>query len=489
MPKLIYIKRSEHRQERLDELLARIRDDDGASYVAFTDAAELADLVTADLATLLAERFDAAERRHEPPRRGRVGLRSSTESSAAGAAHSARGPRSRTRTIARMLTRKGAAARHDHGPGWHRQEPLAVAAAREVEAAFPDGVVFVDLAPVLDAGLVTAAVANALGVRDTGDRRLAEKVARALAGRRVLLVLDNVEQVVDAAPELSALLAGSSATVLATSRILLRVRGEQNVPLGPARRRMRPPSSSSNARARSSPTSSSRRECRSGCRDLRERSTTSRSPSSSPPLVCVCCRRRHWRNGSITRCRCSSAARAIFPTVSARSRDHRMERPAALGSRAGASACAWESSVPASVSMRSSGWPMAWRVDAVEALGALVDGSLVREQGRGSQAWFTMLATVREYGRDRLAERGHLAERRSGTRGFYVGLAAAKPKRRRPGRGQVGAGPRLLDELDELRAAVDHLLGTRRFDDVASSCGRCTRSGGAGADPARCGLG
>ena len=44
----------------LDELLERIRDDDDASYVTFTDADELADLVTADLATLLAERFDAA---------------------------------------------------------------------------------------------------------------------------------------------------------------------------------------------------------------------------------------------------------------------------------------------------------------------------------------------------------------------------------------------------------------------------------------------
>ncbi len=108
-----------------------------------------------------------------------------------------------------------------------------MAAAREVEAAFPDGVVFVDLAPVLDAGLVITAVANALGIRDTGERPLAEKLAGALAGRRLLLVLDNVEQVVDAAPKLSALIEGSSASVLATSRILLRVRGEQNVPVGP----------------------------------------------------------------------------------------------------------------------------------------------------------------------------------------------------------------------------------------------------------------
>ena len=66
-------------------------------------------------------------------------------------------------------------------------------------------------------------------------RPIADKVAGALAGRRVLLVLDNVEQVVDAAPKLSALLAESAASVLATSRILLRVRGEQNVPLGPLR--------------------------------------------------------------------------------------------------------------------------------------------------------------------------------------------------------------------------------------------------------------
>src|SRR5688572_11634520 len=66
IPKLIYIKHSEHRQERLHELLERIRDDDDASYVAFTDVDELAALVTADLATLLAERFDAAAGRREP---------------------------------------------------------------------------------------------------------------------------------------------------------------------------------------------------------------------------------------------------------------------------------------------------------------------------------------------------------------------------------------------------------------------------------------
>ena len=58
IPMLIYVKRSEQRQDRLESLLDRIRDDDRASYVAFEDAEELGPLLTADLATLLAERFD-----------------------------------------------------------------------------------------------------------------------------------------------------------------------------------------------------------------------------------------------------------------------------------------------------------------------------------------------------------------------------------------------------------------------------------------------
>ena len=66
IPKLIYIKSGTDRQPRLEDLLARIRDDDAASYVSFTEADELAELLTADLATLLAERFDAAGPRDAP---------------------------------------------------------------------------------------------------------------------------------------------------------------------------------------------------------------------------------------------------------------------------------------------------------------------------------------------------------------------------------------------------------------------------------------
>ena len=60
MPRLVYVKRESVREERLGALLEQIRVDDRVSYTPFTDAAELGELIAADLATLLAERFDAS---------------------------------------------------------------------------------------------------------------------------------------------------------------------------------------------------------------------------------------------------------------------------------------------------------------------------------------------------------------------------------------------------------------------------------------------
>ena len=120
------------------------------------------------------------------------------------------------------------------GPGGVGKTRLALEAARDSGDHFPDGVFFVDLARLGDAVLVLSAVSQALGVRTTGDRPLLETLLARLHGKRLLLVLDNFEHVLEAAPEMASL-AGScpNLTILTTSRAPLRVRGEKRYPVPP----------------------------------------------------------------------------------------------------------------------------------------------------------------------------------------------------------------------------------------------------------------
>ena len=122
------------------------------------------------------------------------------------------------------------------GPGGVGKTRLAVRTAAELSAHFPDGVAFVPLAAVRDAALVPDEVARALALPvgtysgEVGLRRLSEQLSR----RRMLLILDNVEQLLPGAEEIGALLdALSDVTVLATSRAPLHLREEQEYPVRP----------------------------------------------------------------------------------------------------------------------------------------------------------------------------------------------------------------------------------------------------------------
>jgi hypothetical protein len=106
-------------------------------------------------------------------------------------------------------------------------------------------------------------------------------------------------------------------------------------------------------------------------------------------------------------------------------------------------------------------------VDAMDALGALVDGSLVREQDRGDRAWYTMLATVREYGREHLEERGILTATEERHARFYVALADSTDQQA-TWKGQIDLMARLADERDELRGTVDHFMATEQYAELAS---------------------
>jgi non-specific serine/threonine protein kinase len=120
------------------------------------------------------------------------------------------------------------------GPPGTGKTRLALELAAAAAGDFPDGVVFVPLAPVADPDLVLPAVAQALRIGEAPGRDAAESVARYLRDRTLLLVLDNVEQVVTAAPQAAELLARCRRLrVLATSREPLGVPGEQRFPVPP----------------------------------------------------------------------------------------------------------------------------------------------------------------------------------------------------------------------------------------------------------------
>ncbi len=120
------------------------------------------------------------------------------------------------------------------GPGGVGKTHLALALAHQMSEAFPDGVTFVDLAPLTEAEAVLFALAQALEVREQSNAPLLAQVRQRLQGQRRLLVLDTFEHLLPAASALAELLAGCPAlTLLVTSRAPLRLRGERISHLAP----------------------------------------------------------------------------------------------------------------------------------------------------------------------------------------------------------------------------------------------------------------
>jgi len=111
---------------------------------------------------------------------------------------------------------------------------LALQVAADVRGTFADDVCFVALAPISDSGLVTATIAQALGVEETAGRSLFERLQAYLRNKHMLLLLDNFEQVLAAAPRVGELLAAAPRLkVLITSRAVLHLTGEHQFPVPP----------------------------------------------------------------------------------------------------------------------------------------------------------------------------------------------------------------------------------------------------------------
>jgi predicted ATPase len=238
MPRLLYTKVPAPAMEPdLKRMLGGIKAEGALSYKKFADAAELRELVAADLATLLTEAFGV--------RAGGVRLPVIPLP-----ATPLVGRDADLDEVARMLATPGRRLVVLTGAGGAGKTRLALAVAERAKGLWADGTAFVDLSAVSDPGLVPDAIASALGLVGQGRERPLDTLKRVLATRTMLIVLDNFEQVLDAARAVADLLqVAPDLHVLVTSRVVLRVRGEQEWRVEPLA--VPPPSSSLAAVAKS----------------------------------------------------------------------------------------------------------------------------------------------------------------------------------------------------------------------------------------------
>src|SRR6516162_9375190 len=216
MPRLLYVKVPAPGMEPgLSRMLEAIRAEGTVAYKRFTDAGELRELIASDLAMMLAERFGGPDRAARwPAIPSPVSVLVGRDADVA--------------EVTRMPTAPGARLVVLTGAGGAGKTRLALAVAERTQEQWADGAAFVDLSPVTDPRLVPDAIASALGLVGQGREQPLDTLQRRLARRRMLLVLDNFEQVLEAAPVVADLLQSAPGLrVLVTSRVVLRLRGEQ----------------------------------------------------------------------------------------------------------------------------------------------------------------------------------------------------------------------------------------------------------------------
>lgn len=362
------------------------------------------------------------------------------------------------------------------GPGGVGKTRLAIRLVDDMKpdvGAHDGQVVFVALAPIHDPLLVVPTIAQALDLRDEGSPPLLDRLVSVLRLRPTLLVLDNVEQVVDAAPEIGYLLAACpELTILATSRIPLRIEGEQEYPVPP----LTVPDDSS--------TVTPEAIMLSDAVALFVRRTQAVRPDfrltpDNAAIVAAICQRLDGLPLAIelaAACSRSLAPRALLSRL-----DQRLAlltsgpRTAPQRHQTMRNAISWSDSLlsPAlrqlfhQISVFVGGWPLEAAETVVDpslqmeldggvlgGIAALVEQSLVHqvEQPDGEPR-FHLLETIREYALEQLDASDHTTSTRSRHTDWCRSLALAH-WRASFGPGQMEATTILLREIDNLRAAL-----------------------------------
>jgi predicted ATPase/DNA-binding CsgD family transcriptional regulator/transcriptional regulator with XRE-family HTH domain len=358
------------------------------------------------------------------------------------------------------------------GPGGVGKTRLALAVAAVVANDFPDGVTFVPLAPISDPSLVASTIITALGVREASGESLIARIKTVLRDKRLLLLLDNFEHVIEAAPLVADLLgACPDVTVLVTSRVRLRVSGEREVPV--------------------SPLGLVELDSHRGVADVATsdavRLFVARAEAVQPDFaltaenavaVAEICRRL---DGLPLAIELAAARVKVLPPAALLARlDHRL--PLLIGGgrdvpdrqQTMRAAIAWSHdlltpeervlfrrlsvfaggfSLEAAETVASE--PGEPGLDPLEGVASLLDKSLLRQEaGPGGEPRFVMLETVREFALERLAASGEEVAIRERHANWCLALAATVGLDSDVGGIQAGWLAHVDTELDNLRAAL-----------------------------------
>jgi predicted ATPase/DNA-binding CsgD family transcriptional regulator len=360
------------------------------------------------------------------------------------------------------------------GPGGVGKTRLAIQVAQVEAVDFPDGVWFVPLAPIRDPTLVASTIARTVGIAETAGRSSEEGLAAFFAGRHALLVLDNFEHVLDAAPVVTELLTACPALkALVTSRAVLRLSAEHHLVVPPLAsvEPTRPLLVPQVREAEAVRLFEARASAASGAFVLTD--------ANASEVAALCTR----LDGLPLAIELAAARiRALPPSEMLQRLDQRLRfltggaRDQPLRFRSLRDAIAWsydlltpeEQLVFRRMAIFVGGCTVAAAeavvggrdndaLDAFETIASLIDKSLLhQEMGADGKTRYLMLETIREYGLEQVATCGEEERMRRRHAAYYLALAEhAAPEP--PGPSGVAWLPLLEAEHPNLRAALTWL--------------------------------
>jgi len=371
------------------------------------------------------------------------------------------------------------------GPGGVGKSSLATELARQVVDAFLDGAWFVALEAINDPDLVASAIITALGIREGGSRAPGQLVRDYVRDRRLLLVLDNFEQVLGASKLVGALLREAPGLkIMVTSRSPLHIAGEQEYPVSPLQLPRPQPDGgwtdktfetleSVDAvrlfvdRARSAQptfalTPENARYVAEGCRRLDGlplgiELAAARVALLAPATIVERLARHLPLPGTVAR-DLPDRQRTLNETIAW---SYELLDPAArrLLERLSVFAGGWDLAAAEAVC----GPAEEMGVGVLDGIAQLVDGSLVRAVTTGPASRFAMLETIRDFATARFEEAADAPEIRRRHAFHYLGLAESAALHL-PGRDQVAWLARLTEERDNVRAAFQALIDASDAD-------------------------